>query len=583
MTANRTAPAVPSLIAKYARPELGRIALLAATLVAGVALSVAAPLVVRRFIDAVTARGHAAPLAQLWALAGLFLAVTLAGQAARVAASWLAQRIGWAATNRLRRDLAAHALALDLGFHHGHAPGEMIERIDGDVGELAGVFSQVLLQAAGAALTIAGVVAVLTVQDWRAGALIGTLAAAGFAVLVATRNLSTGAVALERQSRAELAGFLEERIAGLDDIRANAGDPHVMRRLADVTGVLNARTYRANRVGRAVWVMSAAMFVASSLAALALGVWLFQRREASLGAVYLFVQYATMLREPFYLVGAHLQEVQRAGASLSRIRALMALQPTLADGTRSDWPAGPPALRFEHVGFAYAGAPALVDVSFELAPGEALGVVGRTGAGKTTLTRLIARLYDPAEGAVRLDGRDLRDAALASLRARIGVVTQDVRIFAASIRDNAALFDPAIPDDRIAAVMTELGLGAWLARQADGLATRIAAGSLSAGEAQLLAFARVFLQDPGLVILDEATSRLDPATDRLVEQASARLLRGRTAVIVAHKLGTVRRADRIVVMEAGRVVETGARVALEADPASRFARLLAGARDGVIA
>ena len=148
-TPSRTAPSVPALIAKYARPELGRIGLLAATLVAGVALGVAAPLVVRRFIDAVSTPGRAAPLAVLWGLAGLFLATTLAAQGARFAASWLAQRVGWAATNRLRRDLAAHALRLDLGFHHAHPPGEMISGVDGDVGELADA-CRVGLQIAGA-------------------------------------------------------------------------------------------------------------------------------------------------------------------------------------------------------------------------------------------------------------------------------------------------------------------------------------------------------------------------------------------------------------------------------------------------
>jgi ATP-binding cassette, subfamily B, bacterial len=583
-TTSRTARSVPALIARYARPELGRIALLAATLVAGVALGIAAPLVVRRFIDAVSTPRAAAPLGALWGLAGLFLAATLAAQGARLAASWLAQRVGWAATNRLRRDLAAHALGLDLGFHHAHPPGEMIERVDGDVGELAGVFSQVGLQIAGAGLTIVGVIAVLLAQDWRVGALIGALALAAFGALVATRNLSVGAVALERQSRSELAGFLEERIGGLDDIRANAGDPHVMRRLTEITGVLAARSLRAGLIGRAVWVMTAAMFVASSLAALALGVWLFQRGQATLGAVYLFVQYAAMMREPFYLVGSQLQEVQRAGASLRRIQDLLALQPALAEGTFAEWSGAAPAVSFEHVGFAYGGAPVLEGVSFEIRPGEVLGVVGRTGAGKTTLTRLICRLYDPTAGVIRLDGRDIREAALPALRARIGVVTQDVRIFAASARDNVSLFDPAIPDPRIAEVLRELGLGAWLARQPAGLGAEISAASLSAGEAQLMAFARVFLRDPGLVILDEATSRLDPAADGLIERAIDRLLGGgaRSAIIIAHKLETVRRADRIIVLEAGRIVEAGARADLEADPASRFARMLAAAEGGVL-
>jgi ATP-binding cassette, subfamily B, bacterial len=588
MTTEPTGPSALTLIGRYARPELGRIALLAAALVAGVGLSVFAPLLVRRFIDTVAGAGRAAPLGVLWGLAGLFLAATLAAQAARLAASHLAQRIGWAATNRLRADLAAHCLGLDLAFHHAHAPGEMIERVDGDVGELAGVFSQVLLQVAGAALTIGGVIAVLMLQDWRVGAVLGALAAAALAVLLSTRNLAGRTVALERQSRAELAGFLEERIGGLDDIRAGAGDAHVMRRLGEITGVLNARNYHTARVGRAVWVMSAAMFAASSLAALALGVWLFQRGQASLGAVYLYVQYAAMMREPFYLVGAHLQEVQRAAGSLRRIQDLLALRPTLVEGgacvVSGDWPDGPPALSFARVGFSYgAGPPVLSDVSFEIAPGEVLGVVGRTGAGKTTLARLIGRLYDPTSGVIRLGGRDIRTAALPALRRRVGVVTQDVRIFVASVRDNAGLFDPALPDARIAEVLADLGLGAWLARQPAGLASQITATSLSAGEAQLLAFARVFLRDPGLVILDEATSRLDPATDRLVERATEKLLGARTAIIIAHKLETVRRADRIIVLEAGRSVEAGPRAALEANPRSRFAAMLAAARAEALA
>jgi ABC-type multidrug transport system fused ATPase/permease subunit len=582
---SRTAPSVPALLGRYARPELGRIALLATSLVAGATLSIAAPLAVRRFIDAVSASRHAAPLAVLWGLACLFLAATLAAQGARLAAGWLAQRVGWAATNRLRRDLAAHALGLDLSFHHVHPPGEMIERVDGDVGELAGLFSEVGLQIAGAALTIAGVIAALTVQDWRVGVLIGALALVAFAVLVATRNLSVGAVAAERASRSELAGFLEERIGGLDDIRANGGDVHVMRRLAEITGVLAARNLRAGLVGRAVWVMTAAMFVLSSLAALALGVWLFQRGQATLGAVYLFVQYAAMMREPFYLVGSQLQAAQRAGASLRRIQGLLSLQPALAGGTHPERGGGAPAVSFEHVSFAYGGAPVLSDISFELAPGEILGVVGRTGAGKTTLTRLICRLYDPTAGVIRLDGGDIREAALPALRSRIGVVTQDVRIFAASVRDNVSLFDPAVPDARIAEALQALGLGAWLARQPAGLGAEIAAASLSAGEAQLIAFARVFLSDPGLVILDEATSRLDPASDRLIERATDRLLSAggaRSAIIIAHKLATVRRADRIIVLEGGRIVEAGARAALEADRGSRFASMLAAAKGGVL-
>jgi ABC-type multidrug transport system fused ATPase/permease subunit len=218
-----------------------------------------------------------------------------------------------------------------------------------------------------------------------------------------------------------------------------------------------------------------------------------------------------------------------------------------------------------------------------------LGLLGRTGSGKTTLTRLLFRLYDPVLGRITLDGDDIRDATLAELRGRIGLVTQEVQLFDASVRDNATLFDPDIPDTRVAEVLTDLGLGDWLSRQPNGLQTvLIAGGGLSAGEAQLLAFARVFLKDPGLVVLDEASSRLDPASDRLIERALDKLLGGggaprRTAIIIAHKLSTVDRADRIAILDGGRVLETGARAALVADRGSAFAKLLSSGIEEALA
>jgi ATP-binding cassette, subfamily B, bacterial len=215
-------------------------------------------------------------------------------------------------------------------------------------------------------------------------------------------------------------------------------------------------------------------------------------------------------------------------------------------------------------------------VSFQIAPGAALGVVGRTGSGKTTLSRLLLRLYEPQAGVIRLGGVDLRALALPDLRGHIGVVTQDVQLFRASVRDNLTLFDPAISDDRILETLRDLGLDGWYRLLPEGLDSELEAGGggLSAGQAQLLAFARVFLRDPGLVILDEASSRLDPATERLIERAVDRLLRDRTAIIIAHRLGTVQRAGAILVLDEGCVREYGPRERLAADPDSHFYRLL---------
>jgi ABC-type multidrug transport system fused ATPase/permease subunit len=185
-------------------------------------------------------------------------------------------------------------------------------------------------------------------------------------------------------------------------------------------------------------------------------------------------------------------------------------------------------------------------------------------------------LHDPLGGAVRLGGNDLRSVRLESLRARVGLVTQDVQLFQGSLRDNVALFDRSIPDIDLCAVFADLGLEEWLRGLPAGLDTPIGAGGrgLSAGEAQLVALARVFLKSPGLVVLDEASSRLDPATERLLEGAITRLLDGRTGVIIAHRLATVERADRIMILEDGRVAEFGPRADLVRNPESHFARLL---------
>jgi ABC-type multidrug transport system fused ATPase/permease subunit len=241
----------------------------------------------------------------------------------------------------------------------------------------------------------------------------------------------------------------------------------------------------------------------------------------------------------------------------------------------------------QDVSFAYAddGEEVLRRVSVTIEAGRSLGLVGRTGSGKTTLARLLLRLCDPTGGAVRVGGVDLRHVAPAELRRRVAVVTQDVQLFAASVRDNLTLFrgdEIAGPraDDRLAGVLTDLGLGPWLRSLPEGLDTELGPGGtgLSAGEAQLLAFARAFLADPDLVILDEASSRLDPATEALVEHAVDRLLSGRTAVLIAHRLSSLDRVDQIAVLHEGRIVECGPRADLAADPESRFARLLAAGR-----
>ncbi len=208
-------------------------------------------------------------------------------------------------------------------------------------------------------------------------------------------------------------------------------------------------------------------------------------------------------------------------------------------------------------------------------PGTVLGILGRTGSGKSTIARLLFRLHDVSAGAVRLGGVDVRTAHLDELRARIGLVTQQVQLFEGTLRDNVTMIDPAVTDDGVLEVLSVLGLSEWFGRLPEGLDTIVGPGGsgLSAGEAQLVALARVFLADPSVVVMDEPTSRLDPATERLLDHAVGQLLEGRTGIVIAHRLTTIDRADRVIVLDKGRIVESGGRSDLAADPDTRFSRI----------
>ncbi|WP_333808394.1 ABC transporter ATP-binding protein [Phenylobacterium sp.] len=574
-----------AVLSVYLRPEGRRLSALAVFLVAGTAVQLASPQIIRAFIDTAAHGGAEASLERLWMLAGLFIAVTLLAQVLQIGSTYFSEQLGWSATNRMRQDLADHALRLDMAFHTAKSPGELIERVDGDVAALAAFFSQFILQIIGGALLLAGILVVLYLQDWRIGVLLTGFAVVAGLVLHAIRQIAGGRWERLREAWSAFSGFLEERLAGLDDVRANGGGPHVMRRMGEVNAELLVANVAAARRGHWIFLTASALFSIGFGLALALGVWLFQRGEATIGTVFMFMQYAGMMSLPIMLIGQQLQQFQAASASLNRIRDLRAIQPALTDGPGAGWEGlrtEAPVVGFQDLTFAYrADTPVIRGLDLKVPAGEVIGLLGRTGSGKTTLTRLLFRLYEPQDGAVTLDGVDIRQARLDELRGRIGLVTQEVQLFDASIRDNATLFDPAIDDARIIEVLTDLGLGEWLARQPEGLGTVLrAGGGLSAGEAQLLAFARVFLKDPGLVVLDEASSRLDPATDQMIERALDRLLgadgsgRRRTAIIIAHKLSTVQRADRIAILDQGQLLETGRRTDLEADPESAYARLL---------
>jgi ATP-binding cassette subfamily B protein len=564
------------------------VALLTVLLGAGLACQAVNPQLIRAFLDRASSGGS---LGGLLTLAGGFTALAVGHQVLNVAATYVAEQVGWRATNELRADLADHVLHLDMGFHKSHTPGELIERIDGDVTTLSEFFASFVIRVLGNLVLVVAVLALL----WRESVWVG-LTMTGWVLLVLAGMLAIQTVALPwwkamRARSAEFFGFLGEQLAGTEDVRASGGVPFMMHRFTRVMRAWLPEQVRARMGFAALWGWSILTYL---IIGMALVFWLgwqgLQAGTLTIGAVYLVFHYSDMMREPLEQIRQQMEVLQKAGAGIARVEELLAERPRLDESGTAGLPGGPLPVDLRGVHFAYRdeaanGETVLEGIDLALAPGRVVGVLGRTGSGKSTLARLLTRLYDPVEGEVLLGGTPLTAVSPEARRSRVAMVTQEVQLFRGSVRDNLTFFAPGLPDERLWEVLYSLGLGDWAAALPSGLDTLLETGSagLSAGQAQLLAFARVFLRDPGLVILDEASSRLDPVTEALIERAVDRLLAGRTGVVIAHRLATVERADDILILEAGRVVEWGPRAALAADPDSRFSRLLRTGMEEVLA
>ena len=568
-----------ALLSSYLKPQWQRIVLLAVLLFGQIGLQLVNPQIIRRFIDTASTGGS---LQELGSAALLFICLAVAGQMLALGTVAVGENVAWTAVNGLRYSLTLHCLQLDMPFHKTHAPGELIERIDGDVNAL-GNLAQLVLRLIASALLTVGILVLLFRENWRIG-----VVGLGYALLTVTflravQKPVTQAWANSRQMEAEWVGFTGERLTGPEDIRASGAESHVMGQYLRLMRRISRAWIKAKTVQALSTNVGAVVYLVTHIGILAVGVWLYTRGQMSIGTVYLAIHYISQLKSPLDTIRRQVDDLQRASANVGRIKTLLDTHPSIVQTPHAELPSGPLAVTFDRVCFQYddthasgTASSVLSEVTFRLHPGQVLGLLGRTGSGKTTLTRLLFRLYDPVQGAILLDDVDLRETSLSDLRQRVGLVTQDVQLFRASVRDNLTLFDKAISDEQLVSAFRELGLEEWIRSLPKELDTLLETGnkSLSAGQAQLLAFARVFLKDPGLVILDEASSRLDPATEQLLERAVSRLLHNRTAIVVAHRLATVQDADEIMILDGGRIAEKGPRQVLANDPRSRFYSLL---------
>ena len=561
-----------ALLVHYLRPHRRRVAWLTLFVFGYTGVRLAAPQIVRFFID--TAREGGELRSLMWA-AALYVCVALGRQLCFLGSSYFSQDVGWRATNRMRSELGEHCLRLDMSFHGQHTPGELVERVDGDTSTLANFLSGFAARVTSGLLLLVGVLGLVWHEDWRLGLAMTGFSCIAFFIINLTRSIAVPIYAAEREGFSRLYGFIEERLGGIEDVRTNGAVGFILNRFFEVNRDAYGRVVRSEVMGAILRSITMILFVFGHAMTMGMSLWLFRDGLFTIGTVYLVFEYMTLLRFPLFMITEQINDLQKATAGLKRIEELNRVRSRIVDGT-AEPAAGAPAVDFDGVTFEYSeNSPVLRDVSFHLEAGRTLGLLGRTGSGKSTLTRLLFRFYDVQQGVIRLSGTPIRDLRLQGLRQQVGMVTQDVQIFRATVRENLALFDDSVDDATIMNAVEALGLMDWFGGLAAGLDTQISAGGLSAGESQLLAFARVFLKDPGLVILDEPSSRLDPATEHRIDRAVHELLRGRTGLIIAHHLATVQRVDDIMILEEGGVLEYGDRPRLAADPTSRFSQLLA--------
>jgi ABC-type multidrug transport system fused ATPase/permease subunit len=494
----------------------------------------------------------------------VFLVAAVLNWGASYLETYLVNFVGQRVLQDLRIQIFRHLQGLSIGFYSRNRAGVLISRLTNDVEALNQLVTDGIYTIVSAGLTLVGTAVILVLLDWK-------LALVTFAVFPVLAGMSlwfrinsAGAYRATREKLAVVTAYLQETISGVRIVRAFGQEERHKARLAE----LNAE-YRD--VNMRTVVLNAAYFPAVELlSALATAVILLYGGSraidgaVSIGVLVAFVGYLSNFFDPIQQLSQLYTTYQAGMAALDKIFELLDEQPDLADAPGAvDLPALRGEIEFDHVSFAYGtgdgGGFALRDVDLHVPPGQTVALVGATGAGKSTLVKLVARFYDPVEGAVRIDGHDLRDVTQQSLREQLGIVPQEGFLFSGTIRENISFGRPEATDEDIRTAARAVGAHEFICALPNGYETEVGERGiqLSAGQRQLVAFARAACADPRVLILDEPTSNVDVHTEGRIEHGLRRLLAGRTAIVIAHRLSTIRGSGRIVVLDGGRIVEQG--------------------------
>jgi ATP-binding cassette, subfamily B, bacterial len=508
---------------------------------------------------------------------GLYVVVTIVAYFFGRAQQVTVNRAGEGFLRDLRVMTFSHLLRQSMSFYDREKAGVLVSRLTSDVDSMSELVQFGLLQFVSASLLLVFTLVLLLLMSVPLTLVCLVALPVIVAASVRFQRRSNVAYLQVRDRVGQNLSALQESIAGVRVIQAYGREDEQIRRFGETSRDLFDAHMTSVRVS--VWYFGLVewMGVAATGTVVGVGGWLVHDGTVSVGTVAAFVLLLSSVFEPVAQLSQLFNSVQSSGAALHKLYDLLDTEPEVDEAASAVALPGTGPMEVHDVTFAYAGGsrPALHDVTLTVAPGERLALVGPTGAGKSTLAKLMARLYDPTSGTVRFGGVDLRQATMASLRERIVVVPQEGFLFGGSIRDNIRLARIGATDEDVAAAVRAIGAWEHFAAFPDGLDTEVRerGSRLSAGERQLVSLARAALVDPAVLVLDEATSNLDPGTEAAVEGAMERLMQGRTTIVVAHRLSTVRRADRIAVVDHGGLAELGTHEELAALPGGRYAAL----------